>query len=384
MIILFFYNKIWIVDDFYFDLYQHRSRTKKTGFYDTIHSFFQTSFFITMKKLTILAAALFATGAAYAQGPTNQYTGWGQRTLPAPVNTHSANPTVNGANAGVPSNNYNSYNQDSYINQAGNGNYATVDQSDSRVPANNGGSTAILNQSGNNNNASQKQTLVLSTFSNSGAYGSRDFMKATQAGSSSQVNQTQNGGGFNTMNVTQGAGTTGNRAIQTQNVDAAGGGDGNQATINQVQYLGAGGSGNRAEQTQSGVLETAQIDQQGTNGYAKQTQVGGTNGQVNNSYIGQGAPGNANTAIQSQNGTNNTSRILQSVGAGNAGSNNYALQNQTNNNNQADIIQNSSRNYAEQQQVGNSNYSSMTQSNVVSAAYSIQSGNNNSAIVVQH
>lgn len=102
--------------------------------------------------------------------------------------------------------------------------------------------------------------LATTTFSNTPNPLARDFMKSTQAGTRSQTNQTQNGGGFNTMNITQGAGTTGNRAIQTQNVDAAGNGDGNQAVINQTRFGGSGGSGNRAEQTQSGVLERAQID----------------------------------------------------------------------------------------------------------------------------
>lgn len=342
-----------------------------------------------MKKLTILASALLLTGAAYAQGPTNSsYRGYAQRPVNTPANAHGANAQVAGASQGSYSPNYSDYNQDSYINQAGSGNYATVDQSDSRAPRANGGSTAILDQTGNNNNASQKQTLVNTTFSNSGATESRDFMKATQAGSSSQVNQTQGGGGFNTMNVTQGAGTTGNRAIQTQSVNSNNVGDGNQANIKQTKYATAGGgSGNRAEQDQSGVLQTASIDQEASNSYAYQKQRGGIVGRHQNSaYIHQGDPGNANTAIQSQNGVDNSARIRQSVSS--TANNNYAKQTQTLTGNQADIEQKSSGNYAEQVQSGlaggGGNYSSIDQSMVKSAAYTTQTGNNNSAYVVQH
>jgi hypothetical protein len=347
-----------------------------------------------MKKFTILASALLFAGAAYAQGPTNQYGGATQRAVTTPTNPNSANPQVNGASQGSYAPSYTSYSQDSYINQAGSGNYATVDQRDGRTPGVGGGSTAILDQTGNNNNASQTQLSVNTVYSNSTLNGSfagqRDFMRSTQAGSNSQTNQTQNGGVYNTMTVNQGVGTRANRAIQTQNIDASGFGAGNQARINQTTAAGfAAASGNRAEQTQSGILQTAQIDQQGTNSFAQQTQAGGANVLPNNSaLIQQGAPGNANTAIQSQTGSVNAARIQQSVGAGNAGNNNFARQTQSLNNNQADIIQRSSGNYAEQVQSGlaggGGNYSSMDQSNVSSAAYSVQSGNNNSAIVVQH
>lgn len=215
-------------------------------------------------------------------------------------------------------------------------------------------------------------------------------MKSTQDGSNSQTDQTQAGGVFNTMNITQGAGTTRNRAIQNQRKDNSGVSDAQQAVINQTNASGfAAASGNRAEQDQTGLLNTAQIDQQGTRGFALQTQVSSANLLPNNSaLILQGAPGDANTAIQSQTGSANAARIEQSVGAGNAGSNNFARQTQSLNGNQADIIQRSSSNYAEQVQSGlaggGGNYSSMDQSNVASAAYSVQSGNNNSAIVVQH
>lgn len=347
-----------------------------------------------MKKLTILAAALFATGTAYAQGPTNQYGGATQRATTTPTNPNSANAQVNGAAQGSFAPSYSSYSQDSYINQAGSGNYATVDQTDGRSPGVGGGSTAILDQTGNNNNAAQTQRSVNNAFTNPTLLGSfagqRDFMRSTQAGSNSQTNQSQTGGTYNTMTINQGAGTTANRAIQTQSIDASGYGVANQARINQTTASGfAAASGNRAEQTQSGLLHTAQIDQQGTRSFALQTQSGNANTLPNNSaLIQQGAPGDANTAIQAQTGSVNAARIQQSVGAGNAGNNNFARQTQSMQGNQADIIQRSSNNYAEQVQSGlaggGANYSSMNQSNVSSAAYSVQSGNNNSAIVVQH
>lgn len=346
-----------------------------------------------MKKLTILASALLFTSAAYAQGPTNTYTGQAVRSLAAPANPNATNAPVSGASAGSYNTNYSAYSQDSYINQAGSNNQATVDQSDARTPGVNGGSTAIADQTGNNNTAFQTQSSSNTPYSGAtynGSYtGARDYAKTTQAGNGNQSNQTQSGGVYNRMTVTQGVGTTGNRAIQTQSLDATGNSTANQAVINQTQYNGAGGSGNRAEQTQSGILETAQIDQQSTNSFAKQTQSGGTGPSNGNSAnIQQGAPGVGNTAQQTQNGQNNAARISQSVGAGNAGNTNYALQNQTMVGNQADIIQRSSNNYAEQQQSGlaggGHNYSIMTQSGGPSAALSVQTGNSNSAFVTQH
>ena len=348
-----------------------------------------------MKKYTLLAAALLATGVAYAQGPTNQYSGTPLRALSTPTNANSTNPVVNGASAFVPQPSYTAYSQDSYINQAGSLNYATVTQVDGRTGGTNGGNSAVLNQTGNQNTATQIQTLSNSPFQNAtygptgGTATARQFMKSTQDGSNSQTNQTQEGGVFNTMTVTQGAGTSGNRAIQNQRKDGSGSGDAQQAVINQTNASGfSAASGNRAEQNQTGILNTAQIDQQGSNGWAKQTQTSSANILPNNSaYIGQGAPGSRNTAEQIQTGSANAASIEQSRFAGNAGNNNFALQTQSQNLNQADIKQRSSNNYAEQVQSGlaggGGNYSSMNQSMVSSAAYSIQSGNNNTAIVVQ-
>ncbi|QKG57091.1 hypothetical protein GKZ68_10900 [Hymenobacter sp. BRD128] len=346
-----------------------------------------------MKKLNqplVLAATmLLMAGSAYAQAPTNTYGGNPIRPVTAPTNTHKANPEVSGASAGTYSKDYNAYSQDSYVSQTGSGNYATVDQVNTGGP-HNGGSTAILDQNGDNNNATQTQSAAGDSkyYSYSGNTSTnRNFAKATQNGSKSQVDQTQSGGIANVMTVVQGAGTTGNRAIQTQGADAIGAGTGNQAEINQTHYSSSGsGSGNRAEQAQTGILQTAKIDQEGSNSYAKQTQDGNAQGRFNNAYIHQGDPGTANTAIQTQNGLSNTARIQQSVSS--TANNNYALQNQTMNGNQADITQQSSNNYAEQQQSGLSgggnNYSSIMQSNVASAAYTTQSGNNNAVTVNQH
>jgi hypothetical protein len=347
-----------------------------------------------MKKLNqhslLLAAALLTAGVANAQAPTNTYGGNPLRPVTAPANTHSPNTDVSGAAAGTYSKSYSDYSQDSYVSQTGSSNYATVDQVYTNG-AHNGGSTAILNQNGDYNNATQRQSAAgdakYSSYSgNTGT--NRNFAKSTQNGSRSQSDQTQSGGLANTMTVLQGAGTTGNRAIQTQGADGNGAGTGNQAVINQTRFSKAGGgSGNRAEQVQAGILQTAQIDQESSNSYAKQTQNGSAQNQFNNAYIHQGDPGDANTAIQSQNGLSNTARIQQSVGS--VGNKNYALQNQTMNGNQADITQRSSNNYAEQQQSGMGanggyNYSSITQSNVASAAYTAQSGNNNAVMVTQH
>ena len=336
-----------------------------------------------MKSVSIFtAAALLVAGAANAQTPTNQYTA-GYKVVDAsktvPTNSNTPNSEVSGAPARGWSTKYTDYSQDSYVNQVGTGNTASVDQSDNRESKANGGSTAILNQMGDYNTATQKQTLTSTYYSNDEDQG-RDFMKSTQLGSNSQSNQTQSGGGYNSAVVLQGAGTKNNRAIQTQYIDGNGLGAGNDATINQTRYSTVGGgSGNRAEQTQSGILQIAQIDQESSNSYAKQTQSGGA---FNRAYIHQGDPGNANTAKQTQSGSSNAARIRQSVSS--MANNNYAAQNQIGNSNQADIEQRSSKNYAEQQQQGSSNYASTLQENVQSASYITQNGMANSAIVHQH
>jgi len=253
-----------------------------------------------MKKLNqhllLAAAAMLMAGSAYAQAPTNTYGGNPIRPVPAPANTHSPNAEVSGASAGTYSKNYSDYSQDSYVSQTGSGNYATVDQVDNGGP-NDKGSTAILNQTGDGNNATQRQTAA-----GDSRYGSyigdpstnRNFAKSTQNGSKSQTNQTQAGGIANNMTILQGAGTTGNRAIQSQSLDGSGVATSNQAVINQTHYAtSGGGSGNRAEQSQTGINHTAQIDQEASNSYAKQTQSGSVQGASNSAYIHQGDPGNA-------------------------------------------------------------------------------------------
>jgi hypothetical protein len=337
-----------------------------------------------MKKLNqhllLAAAMMLMAGSAYAQGPTNQVKPNGPATPRTPTNSNSANPVVDGASAGSYNPSYASYSQDSYISQTGSNNVGTVDQRDGRSSTNGGGSSAVMEQTGNRNTATQTQSLSNIFFSNATGTGSRNYVKTTQAGSNSQSDQTQNSGGYNTAIVLQGAGTTGNRAIQTQSVDPGNGySDSNSALIRQTKSQAAtSGSGNRAEQAQSGYYHIAQIDQESANSYAKQTQ----SGYSQSASIHQGDPGSNNTAMQTQTGSLNTALIEQSVGS--TGSNNYALQNQSGYSNDASITQRSSNNYAEQQQSNNNNYSSMTQSNVASAAYSNQSGNANTAIVTQH
>ena len=367
---------------FYFDLYQHRSRTKKTGFYDTIHSFFQTSSFITMKKLTILAAVLLAASAANAQdlittrfvnkpeGPEN------------PVTDRLKNPTPAPLGPGTFGTSFSDYNQDACIVQAGSTNYSLIKQTDTRtgVRAAGSGSSAYISQSGSLNNAFQTQTLDATSNQVNG----RNLLSATQAGTASQSDQTQTGGFSNTAEVNQGAGTSENRAIQTQT-----GGNTNSALINQTNAdpMYGTSSGNRAEQVQTGSDESAQIDQQGKASYAKQTQSGFSD----HAYIGQGAPGMHNTAIQTQSGSENVARIRQSVLPPTVGNDfNYALQKQTGFGDQADIDQHGSHNFAQQEQAGSftgfndpNNESSIKQSNNYNGAYTGQTGVLNTANIVQ-
>jgi hypothetical protein len=350
----------------------------------------------TFNQYCLLAAAMLVAGVANAQAPTNTYQGAPLRTVVTPGTAPAAPGDVNttGPNGnntkGTYSKNYSDYSQDSYVSQAGNTNYATVDQVNTSGRTALGG-TAILDQNGNNNKASQVQSATGATQGGISTYytgDTRNFMRSTQNGNASQTQQTQANGVANTMTILQGAGTTGNRAIQTQGVDAGGTGFANQAQINQTKYAqGSGtGSGNYAEQVQTGLVQAVKIDQEGSNSYAKQTQRGGANVAAgtnsNDAYIHQGDPGTRNSAEQSQNGLGNRARIQQGIGG--TTNDSYAMQTQNGNNNRADIDQHSTTgSYAEQMQSNNNNYSSMTQTNVRSAAYSVQTGAANTAIITQ-
>lgn len=334
-----------------------------------------------MKKLTILAVALLAASAANAQdlittrfarpteGPEN------------PVTNRGANPTPPVLNPGTFGTSYINYNQDACIVQAGSTNYSLINQTDNRTGARafNSGSSAYISQSGSLNNAYQTQTLD----NTSNVVNGRNLLSSTQAGTKSQSDQTQTGGFSNTAEVNQGAGTSENRAIQTQT-----GGNTNSALINQTNAVGyAPSAGNRAEQVQTGSDESAQIDQQGKFGYAKQTQSGFSD----HAYIGQGAPGMRNTAIQTQSGVENVAKITQSVGPPTTGNDfNYAQQNQSGYGDQANIDQHGAHNFAQQYQAGSStgaldpnNESSITQSHNYNGAYTSQIGVTNTSIIVQ-
>lgn len=330
-----------------------------------------------MKKLTILAAALLVAGAANAQQVSTAASNYRNPAFtpltpftPGGV-THNA--PVNGASAGTPAGTYNSYNQDSRVNQSGTHNEAAIDQIDARSGAS-GGSTANLLQSGNFNTATQNQASAGNTT------GGRNTMYATQAGNGSQSNQSQSGVDHTAAQVSQDAGSSANRAIQSQ---ASG--------TNQSAYIHQTGSssGNRAEQIQTGGASpsvnggmTAVTEQQGSTSYAKQTQGGlGVDAEI---YQGVGAN---NTAMQTQNGSYLNASIKQ-TGAGSSG--NYAKQDQIGYSNNASIVQHSANNYAEQTQGNNTatyqnNTSVITQDNVSSAAYTSQTGGAfNTVVVTQH
>ena len=365
------------MDNFYFDLYQHRTRAKKTGFYDIIHSFFQTSFFITMQKLTILAAAVLFAGAANAQqvstaGSTYRSPAFTPLTPFTPGGvTHNA--PVNGANAGSPAPTYNSYNQDSRVDQSGTHNEAVIDQVDARSGAT-GGSTANLVQSGNFNTATQNQASAGNITAG------RNTMYATQAGTRSQSNQSQYAVDHTAAQVSQDANSSANRAIQNQ-----ASGTYQSAYIHQT----GSSSGNRAQQSQVGGSTpnvngqmTTVIEQQGLTSYARQIQ----SGLGDDAGILQGVGAN-NTAMQTQSGRYLNASIKQT---GAAASGNYAKQDQTGYSNNASIEQHSANNYAEQAQ-GNgtnayqNNTSVITQNNVSSAAYTSQTGGAfNTVVVTQH
>jgi hypothetical protein len=325
-----------------------------------------------MKKVTtILAAALLTAGVANAQSQVST-AGSAYRspsfTPLAPFSpggvTHNA--AVTGASAGTPASTYDSYNQDSRVDQSGEHNEAAIDQVDARMGSM-GGSTANLVQSGDYNTATQTQASAGNTA------GGRNTMYSTQAGTYSQSNQSQSGVSNTHANVMQDAGTTGNLASQSQT-----NGDDMSAFIHQT----GGSSGNHADQTQNATFTTAVAIQDGTNSFSTQTQTG----YGNDAGVHQGV-GSGNTAMQSQDGSYLNASIDQ-TGAG--ASNNYAKQTQTGISNNASIEQHSAGNYAEQAQGNNTftyqnNTSVITQNNVSSAAYTSQTGGAyNTVVVTQH
>jgi hypothetical protein len=329
----------------------------------------------TFNQHLLLAAAMLTAGVANAQSQVSTAPNTTRHTafVPLAPNPSFQNATVNGAGAGTPQAAYGSYSQDSRVEQTGTHNYSTVDQHDGRGGLL-GGSSAVITQTGDNNNASQTQDLTTS----SNVAGGRNAMLATQAGAQSQSDQSQTGGDHTMAEVSQQAGSSNNRAIQTQLE-----GSDKSAYISQTNTS----SGNRAEQSQVGGLMTTVITQSGTNSYALQTQSGSSS-YGNDAGINQGQ-GTSNTAIQTQDGSYLNAAIDQSATGAGSISNNYAKQAQTGYSNNATIGQHSSGNYAEQVQGDNTavyqnNTSAILQSNVASAAYNIQTGFQNTATITQH
>ena len=339
-----------------------------------------------MKKLTILAAALFATSAAYAQAPTNL----GHRTLAAPAGPAiprpaNASPVTAGAGAGTYSSSPSAYSQDSYVSQSNSSNAAFVDQVDSRStrgPLT--GSSAAIVQTGTNGNAYQTQSLDGTSFGTG-----RNVLEATQAGNHNQFNQTQVGGFNSTGQVVQGVNTNNNQATQLQTA-----GSGNGARITQTTYNVApvvASAGNIATQDQRGTGQSALIQQQGNHGAASQVQTGASNA----ASINQGSYGAHNSATQTQSGSNNKALSSQSVNYPQAHfDSNTSIQTQSGTDNSADINQRGNHGYAEQLQSGGGmgvgNISKieqgrdLTTSNVSSAAYTVQTGMSNSVAIYQH
>ena len=331
-----------------------------------------------MKNLTLIAAALLVAGAANAQNPITSFTHAAETPETAVTNRPSNNLGAD-QTAGAIRTLYSDYNQDSRVSQAGLGNYAGVDQSDTRNQSTlraNTGSSAIIDQTGTYSNAFQTQVLDASSNNTLGGQG-RNLLRSTQAGFHNQSTQTQTGGYYNTAEVAQGPTSSNNHATQTQT-----GGNENSARIQQHGTS----SGNFAKQDQSGggTDNTALINQEGYNSYASQSQTVGTS---NDMTANQGSRGTGNTSKQFQTGDENRANITQSTTT--TGGDNYAEQNQKGYGDQASIEQQGSHSFAKQDQNGSfyadpNNESKITQSNVASAAYTTQSGYINTAVINQH
>ena len=145
----------------------------------------------TFNQHLLLAAAMLTAGVANAQSQVTTAPNTTRHTSFTPLapNPGFRNATVNGAAAGTPLTNYDDYSQDSRVEQTGTHNYSTVDQHDGRGGLL-GGSSAVITQTGDNNNASQTQDLT----AGSNVAGGRNTMLATQAGSLRLSAQSKTGG----------------------------------------------------------------------------------------------------------------------------------------------------------------------------------------------
>ncbi|MFD2719439.1 hypothetical protein ACFST9_11985 [Hymenobacter monticola] len=351
-----------------------------------------------MKKLTLLVGAALLVSAAHAQvrtsAPTTNPTAPTTRTAPTTAMTAAGTPQAiarpDRATASTIDN-------DSYVQQVGDGQQAVVSQTGT------GRNTADIQQSpsglstllpGVNGGNFASQTQV-STGSKASA--DQNIANIRQYGITSAAIQEQ-GGIRNTAVIQQGSrvpngqfgiGTASQHDYASQKQT----GNDNMGQIYQNNTNGI--SDNSATQDQKGNHNNAMATQDFSNHISVQKQGGaaGGTGDYNNASVAQ--KGQSNYASQDQQGSYNKAKITQnapttSVLASyfNGVGNNQATQLQVGNNNEGIIDQSTSYNYASQSQtLGNNNYAETLQrgTNGINSAYSTvtQQGSNNTAVVHQ-
>ena len=327
-----------------------------------------------MNKLPLLlGAALLLAGSAHAQLRT--------LSVAAPTGVGVA-PTIGATRgaAGAPAapdrpavGSTSPFNNDSYVQQAGTGQMATVSQTGG------GKNTADIDQTSaaagvGGNYASQKQESVSSNYNapvdnqaNIRQYGTGSTATQDQRGVQNKALVQQGSADHSTT-------ASNNYASQTQRGPQA---NTNGNTANIQQNTTNSGSGNSATQTQLSYGSNLASSQQGSDNTSEQTQ--GPTGDSDHGTVSQ--TGNGNYAKQSQTGSRDRAEISQS------GSSNQARQDQQGSDGDAKITQSTDGNFAEQLQIGGAsshNYAETTQYGNSSYSVETQTGSNNTVLVNQH
>ncbi|MFD2719441.1 hypothetical protein ACFST9_11995 [Hymenobacter monticola] len=336
-----------------------------------------------MKKLTLLVGAALLVSAAHAQvrtsAPTTNPTAPTTRTAPTTAMTAAGTPQAiarpDRATASTIDN-------DSYVQQVGDGQQAVVSQTGTgRNTADILQSPSAVTAAGVTNDRNFASQTQVSTGMKTSA--DQNIANIRQHGATSAALQSQNGtrnvGDIQQGNYGPAYHSESNYASQTQT------GNDNSANIYQNTNSSAAGTGagqNSAVQTQTANGNRAYALQEKTNNTLVQTQSAASNNADTRQY------GTDSYAKQEQSGVGNRASILQGDDLGASGSSNQAIQMQSSGNNDARIVQKTSDSYARQEQsVGSGNFADTYQGGAIgtNASYNMttQTGSNNTVYVTQ-
>ncbi|MBF9223265.1 hypothetical protein [Hymenobacter ruricola] len=337
-----------------------------------------------MKKITfLLGAALLLAGTANAQlryAPTTSGISSVGTSPGAATRTASNNP---GATARPDLGTTTTINNDSYVQQIGDGQMANVSQTGTgRNTADIDQSPSLLNNVASANGGNYASQVQKSTGST--ASGDQNQANIRQHGGGSTATQDQEG--IRNIAVIQQGNKSGNlgAGVLSGNDFASQKQKGNDNTAKILQNTTRGISNNSATQDQNGNGNNALASQeyQDNTSVQKQGGINGTTGNNNQASVIQ--KGLGQYANQNQEGNSNLATINQSTVLS---AYNQGIQLQRGNSNQAAIQQSTSNNFTSQSQIGNNNFAETVQSGNLlrDAAYNVitQQGNNNMATVHQ-